>query len=337
MMKNHQNQKQVKKILVIRFSSIGDIVLTSPVVRCLKKQTNAEIHFLTKEKYAALVRSNPFIDKVITIDKDIHEVMDVLKSERYDFIVDLHHNLRTLRTKRQLKVPAQSFPKLNAQKWLFVRFKINRLPKKHVVDRYFEATSNLSIKNDGLGLDYFIPEKDTVDISTFLPQAFQVYATLALGAQFATKRLPKSQLEKLIALLPFPLVLLGGKEDQELGDELARKFPETVFNAAGICNLNQSASLVKQSKFIITHDTGLMHIASAFHLPIISIWGNTTPDFGMSPYLPEKGSQLFEVKNLSCRPCSKIGFQACPKKHFNCMMLQDIPAIAEAAKKLFVY
>ncbi|MEO9258469.1 MAG: glycosyltransferase family 9 protein [Crocinitomicaceae bacterium] len=325
----------MKKILVIRFSSIGDIVLTSPVVRCLKKQTNAEIHFLTKEKYASLVRTNPHIDKVITIEKDIHEVADLLKKEHYDFIVDLHHNLRTLRTKRKLNIPSQSFPKLNVQKWLLVQFKINYLPKKHVVDRYFEATTKLSIKNDGLGLDYFIPKKDEVNIATFLPKSFQTYATIALGAQFATKRLPKSQLEKLIAGLPFPIVLLGGKEDQELGDELAKKFPETVFNAAGICSLNQSASIVKQSKFIITHDTGLMHIASAFKIPILSVWGNTVPDFGMSPYLPVEGSQLFEVNNLPCRPCSKIGFQECPKKHFNCMMLQDIPAIITAAKKLF--
>jgi len=326
----------MKKILVIRFSSIGDIVLTSPVVRCLKKQTNAEIHFLTKEKYASLVRSNPNIDKVITIEKDIHEVADLLKKEHYDFIVDLHHNLRTLRTKRKLKIPSQSFPKLNVQKWLLVNLKMNRLPKKHVVDRYFEATTKLFIKNDGLGLDYFIAEKDEVDIVSFLPKSFQKYATIALGAQFATKRLPKSQLEKLIAGLPFPIVLLGGKEDQELGDELAKKFPETVFNTAGICSLNQSASIVKQSKFIITHDTGLMHIASAFKIPILSVWGNTVPDFGMSPYLPVEGSQLFEVANLSCRPCSKIGFQKCPKKHFNCMMQQDIPAIITAAKKLFL-
>jgi ADP-heptose:LPS heptosyltransferase len=326
----------MKKILVVRFSSIGDIVLTSPVIRCLKKQLDAEVHYLTKEKFIEIVSKNPYIDKIYTITDDIHEVKERLRKEKYDFVIDLHHNLRTFRLKKYLRVEASSFPKLNVEKWLLVNLKMNRLPKKHVVDRYFEATTKLFIKNDGLGLDYFIAEKEKIDTAAFLPKSFQSYATIALGAQFATKRLPKSQLEKLIAGLPFPIVLLGGKEDQELGMELAKKFPETVFNVAGTCSLNQSASLVQQSKFIITNDTGLMHIASAFKIPILSIWGNTVPDFGMSPYLPVEGSQRFEVANLSCRPCSKIGFQKCPKKHFNCMMQQDIPAIITAAKKLFL-
>lgn len=323
------------KILVIRFSSIGDIVLTSPVVRCLKTQLNAEIHFLTKSKFAGILVNNPYIDKLITIKKEIDEVKHALKVENYTFVVDLHHNLRTFRVKRMLSVKHQSFPKLNIEKWLMVNFKINHLPQKHIVERYFEAASSLKIKNDGKGLDYFIPKEDEINLKVFLPNNFQQFATMALGAQFATKRLPQSQLEKILQQIDFPLVLLGGKEDADLGEMLSKKFPDFVFNAAGRLRLNESAYLVSKSRFIITHDTGLMHIASAFKTPILSVWGNTIPEFGMSPYLPVQGSQMFEVKNLSCRPCSKIGYQKCPKKHFKCMMNQDVESIAVIAKNLW--
>lgn len=324
----------MKKILVLRFSSIGDIVLTSPVVRALKTQLNCEVHFLTKSSFHGIVAHNPHIDKVFTFEKDIHEVMDELKSEQYDFIVDLHHNLRTLRLKRTLKRPAASFPKLNVRKYLYVRFKRDVMPDVHIVDRYFEAVKSLGVRNDGLGLDYFIPKEEEIDTSSFLPDSFQSgYVTIALGAQFATKRLPFEKLHELVSGITLPIVLLGGKEDAETGAKLSEIDAIRIFNAAGRCSLNQSASLVKQSTCLITHDTGLMHIGSAFKKDILSIWGNTTPQLGMYPYLSGNNSHQFEVQNLSCRPCSKIGHQQCPKGHFKCMMEQDVEGIISAVHK----
>ncbi|MEM9850042.1 MAG: glycosyl transferase, partial [Bacteroidota bacterium] len=124
------------RVLIIRFSSIGDIVLTTPVVRCLKLQRAAEIHYLTKQNYAAMLRTNPYIDRVWTIEKRVSEILSGLKQVRFDYIIDLHRNIRSVQVKWALRVKSYSFDKINWQKWLLVRFKINRLPNIHIVDRY---------------------------------------------------------------------------------------------------------------------------------------------------------------------------------------------------------
>ncbi len=304
-----------KKILIIRFSSIGDIVLTTPIIRCVKKQLGAEIHFLTKENFSGIVATNPHIDKVITIKSKVSEVKNELLSENYDFIIDLHHNLRSSLVKRLLKKPSSSFPKLNIEKWLLVNAHINRLPKVHIVDRYFLTVKSLGVSNDENGLDYFIPQADAVSISA-LPISHQKgFLAFTTGTLRATKQLP---LEKMIAIVRHcnrPVIMLGGKNDFDLAEKVKNECGEMVFNACGKFNLNQSASLIQQSEFVIAHDTGLMHIAAAFHKRIFSVWGNTIPEFGMSPYLPGEGSKIIEVKNLNCRPCSKLGFDKCPRGH----------------------
>src|SRR5438093_10063341 len=128
------------KILIIRFSSIGDIVLTTPVIRCLKKQVaNAEIHYLTKKGYAPILSANPFVDKLHILDNDLDAVITELKRENFDLIVDLHHNLRSLKVKKSLKVPARSFNKLNIEKWLLTNLKLNVMPSEHIVDRYLKT------------------------------------------------------------------------------------------------------------------------------------------------------------------------------------------------------
>jgi len=311
----------VKKILVIRFSSIGDIVLTSPVVRCLKKQLNAEVHFLTKRSYAGLVTNNPYVDKVWTIDKQVSEVLPDLKKVGFDFIVDLHKNLRTQQVKFGLSAQSASFDKLNWQKWLMVNFKINRLPDSHIVDRYLKSVEQLGVKNDGAGLDFFIPEAAHFPIQ-------KSSVVIAIGAAHATKRLPTDRLIELCQTISEHTYLIGGTTEQETGEMIAQKCGN-VNNLCGKLNIDQSASVIKQAKYVITHDTGMMHIAAALKKKIVSIWGNTIPDFGMYPYYPE-GMNLntsLEVNDLSCRPCSKIGHQSCPKGHFKCMNELDLTKI----------
>lgn len=309
------------KILFIRFSSIGDIVLTTPLIRCAKQQLkDAEIHFITKKKFASVIEANPYIDKLYTIEDSVKEVVAELKKENYDYVIDLHHNLRSLRLKKALGKPSYSFNKLNYEKWLYVQFKINKLPEKHIVDRYFDAVSELGIKDDRKGLDHFISAKDKINIESFLPSHFQNgFHSLVLGGSYYTKQIPKNKVIEIIELSDKPIVLLGGKEETSLGNELEKQFPEKVLNYCGKINLNQSSSLIEQSKKVITSDTGLMHIASAFKKEVHSFWGNTVTEFGMFPYLPGEGSKIHEVQNLSCRPCSKLGYKACPKKHFKCM------------------
>ena len=319
----------MKKILVVRFSSIGDIVLTSPVLSAIKRQIkNVEIHYLTKKQYEGLVLNNPNVDRVFTINGQMSSVISLLKNEKYDYIVDLHRNLRTSRLKLALRRPTSSFPKLNLRKFLLTQFKIDKMPKIHVVDRYFKAVEALGVKNDHRGLDFFVPEHDQVTLSDFnIPDKFMAFA---IGAQFATKRLPTNSIIELVNKIETPIVLLGGQSDAKVAEQIEEKCSNTI-NLTGQLSLNQSASIVKQAQKVISHDTGLMHIAAAFEKPIVSIWGNTVPELGMYPYMPEHQTNfsMHEVDFLNCRPCSKIGHQACPKKHFACMMEQDIEAIAQ--------
>jgi len=326
----------IKKILVLRFSSIGDIVLTTPVVRNLKTQLpDVEIHYCTKKAYQNILVENPYIDKLHLLEDDITKLIADLKAENFDFIADLHSNLRTWRIKRALGVTCVRFKKLNVKKWLLVNFKIDKMPNIHIVDRYMETVSSLSVKNDGHGLDYFIPHKDEVE-NEWLPDSFRKeYIAVVIGAKFNTKRLPTDRIIELCDRINKSIILLGGPEDQDVGDQIEGFFKRPagneateeklqdlnkkaiIFNACGKFNLNQSASLIKNAKAVFTHDTGLMHIAAAFKRPIFSIWGNTVPKFGMYPY--QTKFTVFENNNISCRPCSKIGHSQCPKGHFKCM------------------
>ena len=323
------------KILILRFSSIGDIVLTTPVPRTLKTQLDAEVHYATKPQYAAILRNNPYIDRVVTLDQGISELVRRLRAERYDYIVDLHHSLRTALIKRQLRAKSHSFNKLNVEKWLMVNLKIDRLPNVHIVDRYMETVQPLGVKMDNLGLDYFIPEKDEVERS-WLPETHrQEYVAYAIGAQHETKKLPVERMVELCDRINKPIVLLGDKNDSENGERIERFFARSeqhadqeealeemgkktiIYNACGKFNLNQSASLVRQAAYVFTHDTGLMHIAAAFKKRIYCLWGNTIPRFGMYPY--RTSFTILENNRLDCRPCSKIGYPKCPKGHFRCM------------------
>ncbi|MBE0650952.1 MAG: glycosyltransferase family 9 protein [Bacteroidales bacterium] len=328
----------MKKILLIRFSSIGDIVLVSPVIRALKTQLKCELHVLTKNKYRDLYVHNPYVDKVHVFEKKSIETIPALKTEHFDFIVDLQKNLRSSRVKRNLKLPSSSFPKLNVKKWLLVNLKVNRLENVHIVDRYFHAVEGLGVKKDNKGLDFFLPKEDFVNLKNYPPLKENAFVGLVIGGQHKTKMFPPEKTASVVSRLPWPVVLLGGPEDRENGETI-RNLTENkqVMNACGELSLNESASLVRQAGIIITNDTGLMHIAAAFKKPIISIWGNTVPEFGMYPYEPgnEEKVVIAEVKGLKCRPCSKIGYEKCPKKHFKCMMDQDEDFIVKEALRLF--
>ena len=316
------------KILVVRFSSIGDIVLTTPILRCIKKQLkDVELHYITKENFISVIENNIYVDKFFTIKSSVSEVISLLKKENYDYIIDLHHNARTLKLKAALGKKSFSYNKLNWEKFLIVNFKTNKLPQKHIVDRYLETVEAIGVKNDNNGLDYFIHKKDAIDIPSYLPELFhKEYHVLVVGGSYFTKQIPVNKLNEICSKSTLPLVLLGGKEDTVIAEQVYQLNKNTTINLCGKLNLNQSASIIQQSQKVITSDTGLMHIAAAFKKDIISLWGNTIPEFGMGPYLAGMNSQILEVKNLSCRPCSKLGYKKCPKGHFKCMNDIDFKA-----------
>ncbi|MDR3047597.1 MAG: glycosyltransferase family 9 protein [Bacteroidales bacterium] len=312
----------LKKVLIIRFSSIGDIVLTTPIIRCLKQNfPENQIHFLTKQGYQEVLANNPYIDKLHLFSGHLKETISKLQAEKFDYIVDLQHNLRSKQILNCLHVPHRTFKKLNFRKWITVNLKLEVMPQMHIVDRYFEAIKDFNIKNDLQGLDFFICENEQFDTDD-LPAVFEDgYVAISLGAQHKTKRIPPQKIVEAAHGIFKPLLLLGGKDCIEEGELIVSELGERVFNGCGKFTLHQSAYFIQHSDCVLTGDTGLMHIAAALHKPIISVWGNTIPEFGMYPYMPLEREKfdLIEVTSLACRPCSKLGYKSCPKHHFKCM------------------
>ena len=325
------------KILVIRFSSIGDIILCSPILRVLKHQGNYKVHFLTKKSYRQVIEHNPYIDKIHVFKDDMQELIPNLKTESFDLILDLHKNLRSLRIKFALNTRYITFNKLNLKKWWLVNMGRNLLPKVHIVDRYFSALSDIGILNDGLGLDYFYGKNDKVKADSILQD--EKWLGISLGATYQTKRLPRGKLIALSKGLKISIVLLGGNDVEE--DALAimdnARSNSKVLDLVGKLSLNETAAVVDRLSLLITYDSGLMHMRAAFKKPLISLWGNTVPSFGMYPYFGNFAifNKQFEVSGLKCRPCSKLGSDNCPKKHFKCMEEQDISRIIEIVHQFF--
>lgn len=329
------------KLLIIRFSSIGDIVLTTPVVRCLKHQLkDVEIHYLTKRSFKEIIETNPYVDKTIYLKDNWEETIRTLKQENYDYIIDLHHNLRTMRIKQALKTSSKSFSKLNIQKWLLVNFKINLMPATSIVERYMETVSFLGVENDGKGLDYFIPKE--VEQKTLLPETHKNgYIACVIGGSYHTKKFPVEKWIALLEKIAVPAILLGGKDDNDEGMKISSVNSEKIFNGCGKFLLNESAKIVRDAEIVISNDTGLMHVAAAFEKKIVSFWGNTSPEMGMFPYFGgndlkryiEPTSFLIENKALYCHPCSKLGYAKCPKGHFRCMNELNVELITEIIKK----
>ena len=291
----------MKKILIIRFSSIGDIVLTSPVVRCIKLQTHAKVHFLIKEQYVSILESNPYVDKIIPVNKSLTKLVQLLRMEQYDYVVDLQNSFRSYWLKIRLNNNSYTVNKQNWKKFLSIYFGINLL-KDHVVDRYFKTIKSLNIVNDFKGLDYFIC--DDLNLDVIVSGKFLVWC---IGASYEQKTLSINQIVQVCNNLTIPCLLLGGNNEFTKGEMIIQETTNnSIFNMCGKLSLDESAYYIKKSEVVLTGDTGLMHIAAAFHKKIISFWGCTKPLLGFSPYMPANTSfQLVFAPNK--RPCSKHG------------------------------
>ena len=319
-----------KKIAVLRFSSIGDIVLISPILRALYQANQYEIHFVTKRSFAMVNIHNKYVAKQHLFDKDPREILKTLKEESFDFVVDLQKNIRSNRLRRLLQCPTSTFPKLNVKKWMLVNLKLDVMPDVHIVERYFEALQSLEHERDGAGLDMFVGPENEVSLDEYGLEK-EAYIAVVLGAAHFTKRIPLSILADILGKTEGKVALIGGPAEAKIGEELANLYPAKTINFCGRTNLQQSASLIEKSRKVLTADTGMMHIAAAFHKKIFVLWGNTVPQFGMYPYYGHQTNRahFFAVPDLSCRPCSKIGFDSCPKGHFDCMKKQDVNQIVK--------
>lgn len=322
-----------KKILVIRFSSIGDIVLCSPVFRLLKQKLGAEVHWLTKSKFAFINEHNPYIDHIHRYDDQYTSCINQLRSMDYDVVIDLHKNLRSWRIKRALKVPTYSFDKRNFAKWVLVNFHRDLMKKepRHLVDRYVEGLAPFNIENDGEGLDYFYGP------NVVNPVKEERYIAYGIGGTYFTKKMPAEHIIRHFNHLPYPLVLLGGHSETEAASMIEQGLGDRCINLVNQCDLHTTGKILEEAEFVISHDTATMHMAAAFRKKILSVWGATAPQLGMTPYLPkqiEKYSIFLEKENLSCHPCSKLGHNKCPKGHFKCLTTLEQEKVNQKINKI---
>ena len=330
------------KILIIRFSSIGDIVLTTPVIRCLKTQIpSAEIHFLSKQSFKAVTEHNPYINKFYYYNKNLNQLIKQFKKEEYDYVVDLHKNFRSFRICLSLKSKILSYKKLSVQKFLLTKLGINIMPKIHISQRCLNAIAPLGVVDDGFGLDYFIGNNDIIKGNDLPTSHMHGFVAIVIGASYYTKKLPVHKLQELCLQIEYPIILIGGKEDEKEGAEIASVDAVKIYNSCGKFSLNESADIVRRARIVISHDTGLQYIACAFNKPVLAIWGGTSPKLDVEPYYGNKTNvngillyKNFIVPNLNCQPCSNFGTNNCPKKHFKCMQLQNVEAIAKNAVEL---
>jgi ADP-heptose:LPS heptosyltransferase len=306
------------KILVIRFSSMGDIIYTTPVVRCLKKQLNgAEIHFITKPAFKYIYDNNPYVDKLLLLKPNLAETIQDIKAEGYDYIIDLHNNLRTAIIKLRTGVKSSTYKKQTIRKWLSLKFNLKLVPPMHLVDRYLKAVAFLNVTNDNQPIDYYI--KTDHQLNKLLPVSHQEnFVAFIIGATHFTKRMPNEKIISICNAINKPVVLLGGNDVKGNGDIIATAIGAKIYNACGITSLDESVFLVSKAAKVIGFDTGLTHIAEAFNVPIVSVWGGTVPELlGVQPYKVKE--VLVAGIELPCRPCSKFGLPACPLGHFKCM------------------
>lgn len=326
----------MNKILIIRFSSIGDIVLTTALIRGIKsRHPYSQIHYLTKAQYAVLINTNPYVNKLILFNGSLSTCIHNLRKEKYDVIIDLHNNLRSLLIKSFLSAKSYSFEKLNLQKWLLTNFKINNMPDQHIVERYINTADPIGVNMDNKGLDFFIEENAYKSLNKKIKSLDENGLCFCIGGQHETKKLPIEKIINLCSHLKHKVYLIGGKEDYLNGEKIKISC-KNVINTCGSLSIMESAALIDSTQLIITHDTGMMHIAAALKKKIVSIWGNTTPIFGMYPYMPKERHKYVIIENseLECRPCSKIGFQSCPMGHFMCMNSHDTVLIKKSVEKL---
>jgi ADP-heptose:LPS heptosyltransferase len=306
-------------------------VLTEPLIRAIKKQhPHSHITFLTKEIYKSLLEFNPNIDNIICIKKKAGEAIEELKNLSFDLVLDLHKNYRSLFIKLSLGYKSSTLFKGNMAKWKMVRLK-SKDSIEHISFRYLKTAETLNIKYDGEGLNFYLnPNTSIKELN--LPEK---YIALACGGKYKTKCMPAELIASIIDKTKLSLVVLGGKEEEFIGEDIRKHTKKEFINLINRCSLSQSALIIKNAEKVIANDTGLMHISTAFKKKMAVIWGNTTPRFGFYPLYPDDSKNLYKDfdLDLDCKPCSKLGFDTCPKKHFNCMMQQPVNEIANWLNK----
>ena len=326
------NTEKANKILVIRFSSLGDILLTTPFLRVLKKQSpKAQIDYLIKSNFQDAINLNPNISHVYKWQNDVEfkKIFPTLKLNNYDLVVDLQNNFRSKKIVKFLRTQSVSYKKPNIKKFLLVHGKFNLLKdKRSIPQRYLDVIPDLRLDDKGLELYLPTQEKDK-DVNSEKTIGF------APGAFHFTKRWPADYFVDLgnkLAEDGYSILVFGGKSDREICKDLSSKIKNS-FDLSTDNNLYLTAMNMQKCKLIVCNDSGLMHTATAVGIPVVPIFGSTVREFGFSPFVVK--SMIIENNELSCRPCSHIGKSKCKKKHFKCMK-ELLPEMVYDKIKIFI-
>jgi heptosyltransferase-2 len=342
----------INKTLVIRFSSIGDIVLTSPLLRILRARfPKSQIDFVTRREYAELVRSNQNLNRTFEFDagggfEALRRLKKTIREERYDLLIDLHDSLRS-KYLRSIRGPKRVVvDKRILERSMLVKLKKNVYKNViSVVDRYVETLKEFGAENDGKGLELHIPDEILFGVSGKLAplrlNRFEKVIALCPGARHFTKRWPAERFARVGALfvqkLDAKVLLFGGAADEPLCKQIAWELnnqagTERASSFAGQLGLLETAAAMQYCDVVITNDTGLMHIATAMQRKIVAIFGSTVREFGFFPY--DSAAVVIEMSGLQCRPCSHIGRSQCPERHFRCMSEIETDTVYRRAKEL---
>lgn len=330
------------RILIIRLSSIGDILLTTAFIRQTRQTfPEAELDFVVKKKFSELIRYNPNIDNLYEYDDskniNLSEFVKLFSGRSYDYIFDLHNNFRSIYLRQKISANKKfHIRKDKLAQIALVKFKWRRYAQlKSIPERYLDVGISAGIPDDGKGLEIFWREKiETRVIGHFKKMKIDMMRPaigLTPGAGYFTKQWPIEYFERLIGLIntrgSCNIFIIGGDNESELGKQLIQ-FPN-VYNFTGIFNILESGVAVSKLKCLISNDSGMMHMAAAVHTPVIAIFGSSVKEFGFYPYRAH--GFVVENKDAKCRPCSHVGKKTCPKGHFMCM--RDIQP-EEVYKKL---
>jgi lipopolysaccharide heptosyltransferase II len=342
-----------QKILVIRFSSIGDIVLATPLLRVLHTTfPSAQIDFIVRKEYAELIRNNRNLTHVFEFDSKtgisgLRELKKLLRLIHYNLVVDIHNSLRS----RYIRWKLGADNVVVLHKRIFARTMLIRKKKNFyrsivsVADRYIESLHKYKIKNDGKGLELFISVEIRARAFTKMNKLGVHLSGMMIGfcpsAKHATKCWPQEKFTELGIRLAnkydAKVLLFGSSDDKKKCLAIANAINDRsrkgkAIDLSGELSLLESAVAMEACTVVVTNDSGLMHIASAMKEKVVAIFGPTVREFGFFPV--GKDQIVLERKDLYCRPCSHIGGKACPEKHFRCMNEIQIEEVAEAVKRL---
>jgi len=303
------------KILILRFSSLGDIILTFPLISVLRrKYPSVEIHFATNEKYIPLLKMNPQINGFLTYKGEpLKTFRRKIKENKYDLIIDLHKNYKSIYSTHFTNSKVLRYEKDNFKKFLLVSFKINLTDVVTPVYKKYMLTLHDCLDE----IDYrFMPTELDFDRRRIVKPE---YIVIAPSSKHFTKTFPKEKFEELIKNIKHHKIVLVGektKKDMSICRYLSST-SENIINYCGKVNYQALANVLYYSDVVICNDSGILHLSEALRKKVVAIFGSTVKEFGFYPQLED--SRVLEVKNLICRPCTHIGRYKCPLKHFKCM------------------